>query len=174
DLAQKLADTEDRLSTALRSFSLLQAENERLKADTTRALETVQATAAKSSSDSAAQMAALFDELRQTKAQLTSLVAENSQLRTRLAIAGPPPGSLLASPSRPGAAVAPATVPVDVPSSPAPAAARTHVVALGDTLGKISRQYYGTPARWEEILRANRDLVANENALPVGITLRIP
>jgi nucleoid-associated protein YgaU len=47
-------------------------------------------------------------------------------------------------------------------------------VAPGDTLGKISRQYYGTPGRWDEILRANGDVIKNENVLTVGSTLRIP
>lgn len=51
---------------------------------------------------------------------------------------------------------------------------RTHVVASGDTLAKISTQYYGTAARWGDILAANRDVLGDENKLVVGRTLRIP
>jgi nucleoid-associated protein YgaU len=48
------------------------------------------------------------------------------------------------------------------------------VVVDGDTLTKISRQYYGTSARWDEIFQANRDTLANESSLTIGATLRIP
>lgn len=51
---------------------------------------------------------------------------------------------------------------------------RTHIVASGDTLAKISIAYYGTPARWGDILSANRDALGEENKLIVGRTLRIP
>ncbi|HTO03023.1 MAG TPA: LysM peptidoglycan-binding domain-containing protein, partial [Opitutus sp.] len=94
-------------------------------------------------------------------------------------LVGPPPGSTLSSPSRPGrpqaaAAVVPATNPEPAPTPIETPAARTHTVVLGDTLGKISRQYYGTAARWEEILRANGDIIRDPNVLTVGTTLRIP
>lgn len=51
---------------------------------------------------------------------------------------------------------------------------RLHVVAGGDTLAKISTLYYGTPARWGDILAANRDVLGESNNLVVGRTLRIP
>ena len=44
----------------------------------------------------------------------------------------------------------------------------------GDTLTKISLQYYGTANRWEEIVRANPDIIRDENSIPLGATLRIP
>jgi chromosome segregation ATPase len=179
-LASKLADVEDRLSTTLHSYTLLQRENDRLKADADKSVEAAQASAAKSSSEAATQASTLFDELRQTQAQATALAAENAQLKTRLALVGAPPGSTMSSPTRPGTAQASslaAPAPVTEPAAPAVAAApqaRTHVVVLGDTLGRISRQSYGTPSRWDEILRANRDVIKNENVLTVGMTLRIP
>lgn len=170
DVTGRLADTEGKLSTVLRSFTLLQAENDRLKAEAANTVQSAQATSAKSAADAAAQISALFDELRQSKAQATSLAAENSQLKTRLALVGAPPGSLLSAPVRPGTAAATAaTTP-----PPAPPVPRTHVVAPGDTLARLSRQYYGTTNRWDEILRANRDVIKNENVLPMGATLRIP
>ncbi len=51
---------------------------------------------------------------------------------------------------------------------------RVHVVAGGDTLAKISIQYYGSPNRWGDILAANRDVLGETNNLVVGRTLRIP
>ena len=51
---------------------------------------------------------------------------------------------------------------------------RYHIVTGGDTLAKISSQYYGTTARWADILAANRDILGENNNLVVGRTLRIP
>ena len=51
---------------------------------------------------------------------------------------------------------------------------RIHTVGTGDTLSKISKQYYFTAARWNDILQANRDVIKNPNALTVGTKLRIP
>ena len=53
-------------------------------------------------------------------------------------------------------------------------AGRFHVVTGGDTLAKISSQYYGTPSRWGDILAANRDVLGENNNLLVCRTLRIP
>jgi LysM repeat protein len=173
DVTARLADVESKLSTVLRSYTLLQEENDRLKADAAHTVESAQATSAKAAADAAAQISALFDELRQAKAQVTTLSADNSQLKTRLALIGAPPGSTLAAPIRPGTAAAEAAA-TPAPAKPVPAGPRTHVVSAGDTLAKISRTYYGTPSRWDEILRANRDVIKNENVLPLGATLKIP
>jgi LysM repeat protein len=173
DVTARLADVESKLSTVLRSYTLLQEENDRLKADAARTVESAQATSAKAAADAAAQISALFDELRQAKAQVTTLSADNAQLKTRLALVGAPPGSTLAAPMRPGTAAADAAA-TPAPAKPAVAGPRTHVVSPGDTLAKISRTYYGTPSRWDEILRANRDVIKNENVLPLGATLKIP
>lgn len=51
---------------------------------------------------------------------------------------------------------------------------RTHVIASGDTLAKISSAYYGTPARWGDILSCNREVLGEENKLIIGRTLLIP
>jgi len=53
-------------------------------------------------------------------------------------------------------------------------APRRYTVQSGDTLSSISRKVYGTPSRWIDIYQANRDRLANENALKVGQELRIP
>jgi hypothetical protein len=55
-----------------------------------------------------------------------------------------------------------------------PAGARTYVVRPGDTLGAISRRFYGTSARYMEIYNANRDRLSSPNSVTVGQTLIIP
>ena len=54
-------------------------------------------------------------------------------------------------------------------------AGKRHAVQHGDTLSSISRQYYGTSAKWREIYNANRDILKSENeTLRLGMELRIP
>jgi nucleoid-associated protein YgaU len=48
------------------------------------------------------------------------------------------------------------------------------MVAQGETLGKIAQRYYGSSARWHEILDANRDVLKDEKAVKQGMTLKIP
>jgi len=77
-------------------------------------------------------------------------------------------------PSRQAVTEAAPPVASSVPS-PAPAAAvRTHVVVKGDTLFSLAQRYYNDRARWREIYAANRDQMPNENALRLGMTLKIP
>ena len=78
ELKQQLADAQDRLATALHSYSLLDDANSQLKAET----------------------APLRERIRQLQDQVADLAAENARLRTRLALLAPLPGS----PPRPGAA----------------------------------------------------------------------
>jgi nucleoid-associated protein YgaU len=47
-------------------------------------------------------------------------------------------------------------------------------VQRGDTLSILSRQYYGTSAKWRDIYNANRDILKSENeTLRIGMELRI-
>jgi nucleoid-associated protein YgaU len=88
----------------------------------------------------------------------------------------------LSAPARPGSASgnsqsATAASPLPATKTEAPAKnsnPRFHTVAIGDTLSKISLQYYGTTARWTDILAANRDLLRDERSLVAGRILRIP
>ena len=58
--------------------------------------------------------------------------------------------------------------------SPTAPAQRVHVVQEGDSLTRISLRYYNTPARWQEIYAANRDILAGKSALTPGQRLKIP
>ena len=55
------------------------------------------------------------------------------------------------------------------------AGGKRHAVQRGDTLSSLSRQYYGTSAKWRDIYNANRDILKSENeTLHIGMDLRIP
>jgi nucleoid-associated protein YgaU len=196
DLAKQLADVQDKLGTALHSYSLLQDENSQLKAAAESAAAEKTSLTAQLDADQhaietlkgqaavAPEVDSLRTQLRQALNEVAALAEENAQLKTRLALAGPGPGSAGAAPTRPGAAAAAlppaleappvAAPPASAPAAAAPADPRTYVVVAGDTLGKISRQFYGTATRYEEIVAANRDVIHDENNLQVGMKLKIP
>ena len=195
------AESEAKLTAALESAKMLRDENTQLK---TNALDLIKAKTdlegelvkAKAAAPLAAQAQTLRDLLRQTEARASTLADENSMLKARLALAGGP-----AAGGTPGATGAPApaapvaasqgsgvtatfvtstsgqtiVTPIAGSANKKPGAnLRFHTVAAGDTLSKISNTYYGTPARWSEILVANRDILGEDNNLVIGRTLRIP
>jgi nucleoid-associated protein YgaU len=190
DAAKQLADVQDKLSISLRSFSVLQDENTQLKASLEKAnadnaslaqqLDAARASIAslQAQAAAAAQVAAQVDplrsELRLAQDESNRLAIENAQFRTRLALQSPGPGSVRPAPTRPGQAAAVSAAQAEAAATPAPPAPRTHVVVEGDTLTKISRKYYGNSGRWEDILKANRDVLKDEKSLVVGSTLKIP
>ncbi|MBT3393832.1 MAG: LysM peptidoglycan-binding domain-containing protein [Waddliaceae bacterium] len=51
---------------------------------------------------------------------------------------------------------------------------RIHLVSEGETLTKISLQYYGTIQEWEAIYDANKDMVVDKDNIKVGTPLIIP
>jgi len=51
---------------------------------------------------------------------------------------------------------------------------RRHELTRGDTLSALAERYYGDPARWVDIWRANRNLAARPDALVAGTSLLIP
>lgn len=79
----------------------------------------------------------------------------------------PPPAPATRAPAATTSKQAPA------PQQPA-RGARTHVVRAGDTLSKLSQQYYGNRTRWRDIYQANRGVMKNEGDLRVGMQLTIP
>ncbi|MFA5264164.1 MAG: hypothetical protein WC378_10075 [Opitutaceae bacterium] len=216
-LQKQLEETNEKLTTALRSYSLLQKELDQARAASSQTSAEAEAKLVTAESEIAAlrsQLAAttgesqerasslsglqremeqqrhtmitqgqetlsLRDQLRQTLSQVAVLADENSQLRTRLAVLAPPPSSSMANPMRPGTAAAQAaiTLPPALAKSAVAASAsepRQHIVGDGDTLSKISRKYYGTPDRWNEIYDANRGILRDPSRLPKGAALRIP
>lgn len=186
---QQFAEIESKLSTALRSYSLLQTENDQLKTTADQlaadklslenqlAASTGHASALNDQLTTANATARLVDslrtQLRQTQDQLNAVISEYSALRTRTAAGAPSPTSVLAVPTRPGTALFVATPPVDLktPAAPEP---RTHTVVSGDTLSGIARQYLGNGNRWPEILAANRAKLPDDRSLTIGMKLVIP
>lgn len=63
-----------------------------------------------------------------------------------------------------------------LPSNPTalPTGARQHTVQSGDTLASLARKYYGSPARWTDIQRANTGVLGGGTALKIGVVLVIP
>jgi LysM repeat protein len=119
------------------------------------------------------ELVATRDQLRQTQAQSAASAIEAQQLKTRLALVGNLPAST--APSRPGAIqTTTVTLPAPAAAAETPAAPRVHTVASGDSLSRISKQYYGTAGRWNDILQANKDVIRNPDALTLGTKLRIP
>jgi hypothetical protein len=52
--------------------------------------------------------------------------------------------------------------------------AQTYTVQPGDTLSKISKQFYGNANEYMRIFEANRDQLSDPNKIQVGQTLKIP
>ena len=187
DTAKQLADTQDKLAVSLRSFSVIQDENSDLKASVekltsdnaalSQQLEISRASVASLQVQAAAtsQIEPLRTEVRQAQDEVSRLAAENEQFRTRLSLQSPVPGSNKPAPTRPEKAEAlQAAVAADAAANPPPAAPKTYVVVEGDTLTRISRKFYGTSARWQDILNANRPALKDEKSLVVGSSLKIP
>jgi len=69
------------------------------------------------------------------------------------------------------------TADITVNPNAAPAAAsesRTYTVKSGDSLSKISKEFYGDPNQYNKIFEANRDILSDPNRINPGQTLRIP
>ena len=198
DLQKQAADAEDKLNMSLRAYTLLQNEDDQLK--DTLAKTTDEKTSLAAQLDDAKHLAddrqatinqqvqlvaslqaaadtdaknigALHDQLRQMQNLVSQLAAENAELKTRLVLDAPSPST----PTPPSYTPAPAPLP-SAPATPAPDATgpRTYKVVSGDTLAKISKQFYGTSAHWQQILEANRDKLHNDKSLQVGMELKIP
>jgi len=82
-----------------------------------------------------------------------------------------PPPVPAVRPQPPIVHVPPPALPPALPPPPETPTEKTHVVAKGDTLGDISRQYYGTSKHWEKIKDANK---VDPSGLAVGQKLIIP
>jgi nucleoid-associated protein YgaU len=73
------------------------------------------------------------------------------------------------------AAATPAAPPAARPAAPAAPTERIHVVVKGDTLTNLAYRYYGSRARWRDIVAANRGLFpGGATGLKLGMQLKIP
>jgi LysM repeat protein len=59
-------------------------------------------------------------------------------------------------------------------SQPPSSAGHTYTVQSGDTLSKISKQFYGNANEYTKIFEANRDVLSDPNKVSPGQTLKIP
>ncbi len=60
------------------------------------------------------------------------------------------------------------------PSLPAPKRAQSYTVKAGDTLSKISKEFYGNANQYMKIFEANRDQLSDPDKIKVGQVLQIP
>jgi nucleoid-associated protein YgaU len=51
---------------------------------------------------------------------------------------------------------------------------RTYTVQPGDTLSKISQEFYGRASEYNKIFEANRDKLESADKVRAGVTLTIP
>ncbi len=66
------------------------------------------------------------------------------------------------------------TADFSVAPAAAPPPAQTYTVKSGDTLSKISKQFYGDPNEYMRIFYANREQLNDPNLIKVGQVLKIP
>jgi len=59
-------------------------------------------------------------------------------------------------------------------SLPAPKRAQAYTVQSGDTLSKISKQFYGDAGKYMKIFEANKDQLSDPDKIKVGQVLQIP
>jgi len=104
--------------------------------------------------------------------------APPAEVVAELPTAAPTPAAPVAAPAANGASVsaAPAPTPAAAPAAaaPQPEGMVVHTVKKGETLGHISRQYYGKSSEWRRIMGANTDVLPTEKALQPGMKLKIP
>ena len=197
-LEKRLAETEGRLTTALRGYALLEKTRDEQQ---TKATQAAAAAAAENStlSGRVTALSSELDELKTTVAsqsttQASAAATENAEslaalqrssstatadAATARALAQQLQGanSVLAQENyRLKTVLAGAnggTAPSISTPTP-PVGSRTHVIAAGDSLSKLSQRYYGTATRWQEIYNANTDKLGPQGILRVGVELRIP
>lgn len=67
-----------------------------------------------------------------------------------------------------------ATASAGAGSAQSSGAGRTYTVQAGDSLSKISKQFYGDPNKYMKIFEANRDKLQDPNRVQPGQVLTIP
>ena len=74
----------------------------------------------------------------------------------------------------PGADDITADFPVDASMQQQTSNVRMYKVKAGDTLSKISKEFYGSPSDYMKIFEANKDKLTDPNKIQVGQELKIP
>ena len=67
-----------------------------------------------------------------------------------------------------------ADFPVDTSMAQATGTAKMYTVKAGDTLSKISKQFYGSANDYMKIFEANKDQLSDPDKIKVGQELKIP
>jgi LysM repeat protein len=67
-----------------------------------------------------------------------------------------------------------AAAPEPEPEQAPPPEERIYEVVAGDTLSKISKEFYGDAMQYMKIFEANRDILDNPDLIKVGQQLKIP
>ena len=200
DVQKQLAETENKLTTALRGYALLQADRD---AQVEKAAKDAEAVTNERNTLST-QVATLTDEVEKLKSQGSTDVAaakadatqaseslgalqrstakNTNELAAARALIQQLQGTntvlanenyLLKTKLSPGPVAVPTSGGV-TPVSVAANATHTHVVVSGDTLFRISQRYYGTTNRWQEIYKANSAKLGTNGVLRIGMQLTIP
>jgi hypothetical protein len=81
-----------------------------------------------------------------------------------------PTSPVRVAPTRPASTQAPAPA----AATPRPAAGRRYTVRPGDSLSKISMQFYGNRTKVHEIFAANRNVMKSETDLKPGMEIKLP
>jgi nucleoid-associated protein YgaU len=89
----------------------------------------------------------------------------------QIKLVDPSSSDLIADIQAPAAAAAAAAAGGGGTSTPA---ARTYAVQPGDSLSKISKQFYGDANKYMKIFEANKDKLADPDKVRAGIELVIP
>ena len=124
------------------------------------------------SSDPAAPLFSLpLDTMPTVKTRATAPSPNRAPIPT---VRTTPPAPVTTSRSSPPQTVSKPTVSAPVAAAQRPATPRRHVVHPGDSLSKISMQYYGNRTRVHDIFAANRGVMKSETDLKVGMELKLP
>ena len=99
--------------------------------------------------------------------------APSAELKNRvwdqIKLVDPNYSDLIADIQAPAAAAAAAAS-----GAPSTAAARTYTVQPGDSLSKISKQFYGDATKYMKIFEANKDKLSDPDQIRAGMNLLIP
>jgi len=101
--------------------------------------------------------------------------APSAELKNRvwdqIKLVDPSYADLIADIQAPAAAAAAAAAASSTPATPA---ARTYTVQPGDSLSKISKQFYGDATQYMKIFEANKDKLSDPDKIKAGMNLLIP